>query len=45
MHIPQNRFTNGIKPAAKYVGQKSFELAKRIIPGIVMMTCSFTIGI
>ena len=44
MHIPQNRFTNGIKPAAKYVGQKSFELAKRIIPGIVMMTCSFTIG-
>ena len=44
MHIPQNRFTNGIKPAAKYVGKKSFEMAKRIVPGIVMMTCSFTIG-
>lgn len=44
MHIPQNNFTNKIKPAAKFVGQKSFEMAKRIIPGIVMMTCSFTIG-
>ncbi len=44
MHIPQNNFTNKIKPAAKFVGQKTFEMAKRIVPGIVMMTCSFTIG-
>lgn len=44
MHIPQNNFTNKIKPAAKFVGQKSFEMAKKIVPGIVMMTCSFTIG-
>lgn len=44
MHIPQNNFTNKIKPAAKFVGEKSISLAKRIVPGIVMMTCSFTIG-
>ena len=44
MHIPNNRFTSKIKPAAKFIGQKSFAIARKIIPGIVMMTCSFTIG-
>lgn len=44
MNIPSNNITNKVKPAAKFVAQKSFALAKKIIPGIIMMTCSFTIG-
>ena len=43
-NIPQNKFTNSIKPAAKFVGRGTLALAKKIIPGVIMMTCSFTLG-
>ena len=49
MNISHNNLNNlhlkeKVKPAAKFVVKKSWTLAKRIIPGIFMMTCSFTIG-
>lgn len=43
-NIPQNKFTNSLKPAAKFIGQKTWALAKKVVPGVIMMTCSFTLG-
>ncbi len=49
MNISRNNLNNlhlkeKVKPAAKFVVNKSWALAKKVIPGIFMMTCSFTIG-
>jgi len=44
MNIKNEQVINRLKPVAQEVGRHSIDLMKRIVPGVIMMTCSFTIG-